>query len=46
MLMFGRAPELFRSLLGRSEPTLRYAIAVLAALFFLGWLIFELAQAF
>ncbi len=44
--MFGRAPELFKGMLGRFEPVVRHAIAVLAAVLFLGWLIFELIQAF
>jgi hypothetical protein len=44
--VFGRAPELFKSMLGRLESVVRHTIAVFAALLFLVWLIFELIQAF
>lgn len=44
--MTGRAQNPFKSLLNRSETkdkaSVRYAIAISSALFFLGWLILEL----
>jgi hypothetical protein len=47
--MASRNPNLLKSIFGRSaadKTSVRYAIAVFSAVFFLGWLVLELTQAF